>query len=140
MIDQRVVELEARLEAKLAEAEEYVARLRRDLAALRENPDTAETILDAELQHEAVDNLDHYIEQTTVRWRSVLEFLEEAIAELRTNRAEGVEASALVELNPRKAGTSAEGAKSATTTATAESSAAATESNPATTPTNTNAR
>ncbi|WKD61641.1 hypothetical protein CCICO_08125 [Corynebacterium ciconiae DSM 44920] len=96
MSERSDTELEAQLEVKLAEAEEYVARLRKELAELRARKARAraeravveaaeEEMREAE-QHSVTDELDKYMQRTAVQWRSVLEFLEDSIAELRRDR------------------------------------------------------
>ncbi|MBV7281315.1 MULTISPECIES: hypothetical protein [Corynebacterium] len=103
MSERSDTELEARLEVKLAEAEEYVSRLRKELAELRSRKaqaqaeraivEAAEEELREADQHAVTDELDKYMQRTAVQWRSVLEFLEDSIAELRRDRERSSESS-----------------------------------------------
>ncbi|WKD61642.1 hypothetical protein CCICO_08130 [Corynebacterium ciconiae DSM 44920] len=83
MSDHSGADLESKLKAKLAEAEKYAASIRADIASLSKKADDPESVAEQDLQHDAVDHLDDYIKQTHVHWHTIVEFLEDAIAELR---------------------------------------------------------
>ncbi|WP_151550433.1 hypothetical protein [Corynebacterium sp. 19B] len=83
MSEHSAPDLESRLKAKLAEAEKYAASIREDIAALVKKSDDPDDVAERKMQHEAVNHLDEYERQTHVHWHTVLEFLEDAIAELR---------------------------------------------------------
>ena len=86
MSEQSAPDLESRLKAKIVEAEKYAASIREDIAALVKKSDDPDDVAERKIQHEAVNHLDEYAQQTHVHWRTVLQFLEEAIAELRTGQ------------------------------------------------------
>lgn len=85
-------EIEDQLEAMLAEAEQTVTSLRGRLAALRAEHTELNDDEDVDMtarQHEAVDHLETYMEDATIHWRRVLEYFEEALAEIGIGRNRG---------------------------------------------------
>lgn len=81
-------QIEAELERMLAEAEATAARLRTELASLRAHQPEPEDFDAVEAaQHLEAEHLDRYMQEATVNWRKLLEFFEEALAEIRRPRS-----------------------------------------------------